>query len=258
MLRISLTLFALALGLFAWADEPSVADIIARSNQAAYYAGEDGRARVTMTIRDASGGTRERKMTILRKDSGGLDQKFYVYFEGPADVRKMAYLVWKNAEGEDDRWLWLPALNLVKRIAPGDKRTSFVGSDFVYEDVSGRRIDEDSHELIESDEKTWLIKSTPQDPGSVEFAYYHLWIDKATYLPLKAEYYSPDGNLYRRVEALELDTIQGHPTVLQARVSDLVSGSTTINEFTEVSYDLGLAERIFSERFLRRPPREVR
>jgi len=235
-----------------------VHEIVAKANRASYYAGRDGRAEVTMTITDAKGGTRTREFTILRMNTGGDDQKFYVYFEAPADVRKMAYLVWKNAGGDDDRWLWLPALNLVKRIAPGDKRTSFVGSDFVYEDVSGRGTEEDDHELIEETDTQYHLRSVPKDPGSVEFAFYELWIDKDTFLPRKAEYTDEKGKLYRRVEALEVEVIEGYPTVLESRVTDLVNGTQTTNVFANVGYDLGLNERIFTERFLRRPPREVR
>jgi len=251
-------LLSLYLGLAAMAGEPGVDEIVANANQASYYAGKDGRAAVTMTIHDAAGGTRERVFTILRLNQEGGNQKFYVYFEEPADVKKMAFLVWKNVGGNDDRWLWLPALNLVKRIAPGDKRTSFVGSDFVYEDVSGRGVQEDVHELVSSEGDHFLLKNTPKDPAAVEFAYYDLWIDKQTWLPVKAEYHDRDGKLYRRVEALKIETIAGHPTVMVSQVSDLVSGSKTVNSFTDVRYDIGLDERIFSERFLRRPPREVR
>ncbi len=128
-------LFALA----APAEEFTAQQIVDKANRAAYYAGGDGRAEVRMVITDAGGGQRVREFTILRLNADNGDQKFYIYFQAPADVRKMAYLVWKNigAGRDDDRWLWLPALNLARRIAPGDKRTSFVGSDFVYEDVSG-------------------------------------------------------------------------------------------------------------------------
>jgi len=234
-------------------------EIVAKANDAAYYAGKDGRADVKMTISDAKGGTRVREFTILRLTVADRDQKFYVYFKAPADVRKMAYLVWKHTGKKDDeRWLWIPALNLKKRIAPGDKRTNFVGSDFVYEDVSGRDLDDDDHELVETSETQYVIKNTPKDPKSVEFSRYDVWIDKDTFLPRKAEYYDRTGQLYRRVEATKVTTIQGRPTVTESVAGDLKAGTQTTNAFSNIRYDTGLKETIFTERFLRRPPREVR
>jgi hypothetical protein len=233
--------------------------IVEKANQASYYAGEDGRADVKMTIHDAGGGKREREFRILRLNTADGDQKFYVYFQAPADVRKMAYLVWKKTgeNQDDDRWMWMPALNLVRRIAPGDKRTSFVGSDFVYEDVSGRNTRADTHELVDTTETQYVLRNVPVDPGSVEFSEYTVWIDKNTFLPRKAEYKDKQGKVYRTVEATRVETIDGHPTVMESVVNDRVTGSRTVNAFSAVSYDLGLKEQIFSERFLRRPPREV-
>jgi len=253
-----ISLLLLSVGLYVSPQNPSVDEIVAKANHAAYYAGTDGRARVTMVITDARGGTRERAFTILRRNGEGGDQKFYVYFEAPADVRKTAFLVWKKAQGDDDRWLWLPDLNLSKRIAPGDKRTSFVGSDFVYEDVSGRGTDEDTHTLVDTTDTHYVLDNVPKDPGSVDFARYRLWVDKTTFLPMKAEYWDTQGTLFRRVEALTVETVQDIPTVMESKVSDLRAGTHTVNRFTDVSYNLGLDDNIFSERFLRRPPREIR
>ena len=259
------TLSALAFALLWAATLPSVAEeltadqIVGKANQASYYAAEDGRADVKMVITDGRGGTRERAFTILRMNVSDEDQKFYVYFKKPADVRKMAFLVCKNVGPgkDDDRWMWLPALNLVRRIAPGDKRTSFVGSDFLYEDVSGRNINADTHELVETTDEQYLIKNVPVDPSSVEFSYYHVWIDRETFLPRRAEYYDRQDKLYRRVEATKVETVKGHPTVMESVVNDLNTGGHTVNSFSDVDYDIGLKETIFSERFLRRPPREV-
>ena len=129
----------------------SVQEIVDRSNLAAYYEGKDGRSHVNMTITDSQGRTRERRFIILRRDDkDGGDQKFYVHFSRPSDVRNMVFMVWKHIGQNDDRWLYLPALDLVKRIAASDKRTSFVGSHFFYEDVSGRNPADDTHELIET------------------------------------------------------------------------------------------------------------
>lgn len=236
---------------------PSAKEIVEKANRASYYAGKDGKADITMTISAPDGSTRSRQFTMLRLTDKGADQKFYIYFKAPADVRKMAFLVWKNIARDDDRWLWLPALNLKKRIAPGDKRTSFVGSDFFYEDVSGRGTEEDTHQLVEETADAFVLRSEPKDPDSVEFAWYQVWIDKRNFLPLKAIYYDRQGQAYRQVEALKIDLIDGYPTVLEAKASDLRAGTSTINSFSNISYDIGLNPRIFTERFLRRPPREI-
>jgi outer membrane lipoprotein-sorting protein len=239
--------------------ELSVDDIVFRANQAAYYAGEDGQADVKMVITDANGGTREREFRILRKNTGDRTQKFYVYFKEPADVRRQVFMVWKEVEqGKDDRrWLFLPALNLVKPIAPGDKRTSFVGSDFVYEDVSGRALWEDTHELIDETDTHYIVKNVPKDPSAVDFSEYTVQIDKETFLPIKAEYLDKNGKLYRTVEALKTETVQGFPTVMASKVTDIARGTHTVNTFSNIQYNIGLNERLFTERFLRRPPREA-
>lgn len=247
---------AVSTGVYA---ELSVDEIVNRANQAAYYAGQDGKADVEMKIIDKSGSVRTREFTLLRMNTSGGNQKFYVYFKKPADLYKQAFLVWKEtAEGkEDSRWMWLPALNLKRSIAPGDKRTSFVGSDFVYEDVSGRNLKEDIHELIETTDTQYVIKNTPKKPDDVEFSYYTVRIDKATFLPRKAEYYDKNGKPYRTVEATKVETIQDIPTVVESVVKDLNTGGKTINTFSNIKYSIGLKENIFTERFLRRPPREV-
>lgn len=240
----------------ALAAGPSADEIVTRANLAAYYQGEDGSAHVKMIITGARGTTRTREFIILRRDvEDGADQKFYVYFERPADVRKMVYMVWKHVGKDDDRWLYLPALDLVKRIAASDKRTSFAGSHFLYEDVSGRSIEDDTHELVETTDAHYVLHNVPKDAKSVEFASYKLWIDKKTFLPMKAEYLDKHGRKYRIVEALEVKDIQGFPTVVKSRVQDLKSGGSTVSEFTKVKYNVKLPDRIFTERYLRRTPR---
>ena len=240
-------------------ENPGVEEIVEKANLAAYYAGSDGRAKVKMTITDAQGRNRERELVMLRRDvTDGGEQKFYVYFEKPGDVRKMVFMVHKYLDRDDDRWLYLPALDLVKRIAASDKRTSFVGSHFVYEDVSGRLVNEDVHELIETTDSHFVVKNTPKDTAGVEFSSYIVWIDRTTYLPMKAEYYDREGLKYRLVEALEIQTIQGNPTIVKSKVIDLAGGGETVAEFIDIRYDIGLDDNIFTERYLRRPPREVR
>lgn len=238
-------------------DLPSVDEIVRKANLASYYQGEDGRASVHMVITDAQGRTRERKFVILRRDvTDGGDQKFYIYFNRPSDVRKMVFMVWKHLDRDDDRWLYLPALDLVKRIASSDKRTSFTGSHFFYEDVSGRNPQEDVHKLIETTDRHFVLNNIPKDPKTVEFSSFMMWIDRKTHLPMKAEYLDRRGKKYRIVEALQVKAIQGFPTVVKSRVRDLRSGGNTVTDFSKIKYNIKIPDKVFTERYLRRAPRK--
>ena len=241
------------------ADVPDVQTIVTKANVVAYYQGDDGKAKVKMTITDKRGQKREREFIILRKDvTDGGDQNYFVYFQRPADVRRMTYMVHKHAaiDKDDDRWLYMPAIDRVNRIAAGDKRTSFVGSDFLYEDVSGRSLDEDTRELTETTDTQFIVKNTPKKPDSVEFSYYTVAIDRKNYVPTKMEFFDKEGKLYRTIESQKVETIQDFPTVTKSVVQDLKTGSKTEMEFTEVQYNIKIGD-VFEERYLRRPPREA-
>jgi len=259
-------LFACALGAATATAQPDVDEIIHRANLTAYYQGKDGRAQVQMTITDKQGRERHRRLTILRRDQADSDalddqsywseQFYYVYFQRPADLNRTVFMVRKHLDTDDDRWLYLPALDLVRRISATDKRNSFAGSDFFYEDVSGRNVELDRHELIETTDTYFVIRSTPLESDQVEFAYYESYIHKDSFIPVQVSYFKDDDNKYREATALAVDQIDGYPTVTRARMRALETGSQTVMEYLSVEYDIGLPEDIFSERYLRSAPRE--
>ena len=239
------------------ADLDDVGEIVRQANLAAFYAGQDGRAEARMTIVDGQGRKQVRQFTILRRDvADGGDQSFLVRFSFPADIRNTVFMVHKHVGGDDDRWLYLPGLDLVKRIAAGDKRTSFMGSHFFYEDVSGRALAEDEHTLLETSATHYVVRNVPRDPQSVEFAEYTVWIDKSNMMPVRTEYTNASGKVYRRVEALEVQVIDGHPTATRMQVTDLERGAHTLTETRSIRYDNGVPEDVFTERSLRNPPRK--
>ncbi|GAB2994126.1 outer membrane lipoprotein-sorting protein [Psychrosphaera aestuarii] len=240
-------------------DVISAQEIINKAELAAYYAGNDGKTQARMMIIDEQDRRQVRQFTILRKDvEDGGDQKMLVFFSRPADVSGMVFRVEKRNKisEDDDRWLYLPGLDLVKRISAGDKRTSFVGSHFFYEDVSGRSTKADTFELISQNDTRYILKATPKQPNEVEFNYYQIEIDKQTYLPMLIDFYDSNNNKYRSVETLETETISGHVTVTKSKITDLKAGGYTLMEFRNISYDIGLPDSIFTERSLKTPPVE--
>ncbi len=236
-------------------------EIVSKSQAAFFYPGEDMKVRVEMRLISSSGKTRLRELTMLRKNLGppGGMQKYFIYFHRPADVKGMTFMVFKYPRRDDDRWLFIPALNMVRRIAARDKTSSFVGSDFTYEDVSGRDLGEDDHELLREETidgtECFVVKSTPKK-ADVNYSYKLSWIDRKTFLPLKEEYYDLGGALFRVFRAVEIKEIQGFPTVIKRTMTNVQSGHKTEVVFKSIRYNVGLKERFFSERFLKMPPRK--
>ncbi len=264
LLTVFCVLFIIPAGASLAADSSlSVDEIVDNALKVNYYNGRDGRAAVDMSIIDAQDRERQRSLIILRRDDVQAedpddsflgDQKFYVYFRRPADVRQMAFMVWKHTDSPDDRWLYLPDLDLVKRIASSEERTSFVGSHFFYEDVSGRNKTEDTHQLVETTDNFYVLKSTPKNPDNVEFAYYKMWIHRGSFVVTQTRYYNRNEKVYREYTALNVEHIQNFPTVTKARMSDERLGGHTILTYSDVRYNIGLPDDIFTERYLRRPP----
>ncbi len=266
---MSLILFGVSGQCCASEDALSVETIVAGANHASLYQGADCQGTTTMTITDKQGRVRKRQFNMLRKngDTQDKEQKYFVYFIEPSDVRKMVFMVHKHVglETDDDRWLYMPSLDLVKRIAASDKRTSFVGSDFLYEDISGRSPEEDTHELLETTDTSYVVKNTPKKPDAVEFASYVAHIDKTTFLPMRIEYVKAGGRPYRVIEVLDVEPVEAtesgkpvtYPTVVRSVARDLESGSQTEMVFSNVRYNAGLTDDLFTERYLRRAPKEV-
>lgn len=257
---LALFLFISLPGSDITSPEISAREIVNKMLLNYYYANDDLHSHVYMEIVSPRGEKRIREFVIMRKDLEDGRQLYYTYFYKPSDVQGVVFMVHKNVDRDDDRWLYLPAIDLVRRISANDKHSSFVGSHFTYEDVSGRHLDEDEYQLLgqESfkDKPCYLIKAIPKDKDIVEFAYRKIWIDKKTYLPLKVEHYNLRDEVYKIYEALEIKEIQATATITKAKMSDLKNSGYTYIEFNEVKYNLGIPADIFTERYLRRPARK--
>jgi outer membrane lipoprotein-sorting protein len=243
----------------ARAADPSAEEIVKRSLEAFYYAGNDMRAKVRMKLINPQGNVREREMTMLRINLGKSgDQRYYIYFHGLADVKGTSFLVWKYPGKESDRWIYVPALKLVKRIAADDKRSSFVGSDFTYEDVSGRNVEDETHTVVRKEDlggrPTYVVESKPKTV--FDYSRRLSWIDSERWLPLKEEYFDARNEPLRTFTADKVELTGKQWTIMARSMKNLQSGHRTEVVYQEVGYDLGLKPDIFTERYLRDAPRQ--
>jgi outer membrane lipoprotein-sorting protein len=217
--------------------------------------GKDETSEVTMRLVTKGGDQRVRKLKMLQKGKSS-SKKVLIEFSEPADVRGVKFLVWRHPDRDDDRWLYLPSLHMVRRISAADKRSSFVGSDFVYEDIAGRDVDQDKHALTGSEtihgQECYVVKSVPRDSKSAEFAHKVSWVRKDGFVAIQEKYYDRRGDLLKQFTVDDLDNIQGIWTVRKQTMRNLQTGHHTIVTWDKVKYNTGLGDDVFTERYLRR------
>lgn len=222
--------------------------------------GKDMTADVTLEIQPKTGSKRIRQFSLLRKEFTGMT-KLVTKFISPADVRDAAFLVWDEHNKADRRWLYLPAIGQVRRLASSEDRTSFFGSDFVYEDLTNRDPDLDTHTFVASQKvpgpggvqwDCWVVDSVPKDAKKVDFVKYRSWIWKDDPLLMRQEYQDAAGKVIRRGELRSIKKIQGIWTWHQGTMHNLKTGSKTLLEMKNVKYDTGVADERFTETQLSR------
>jgi hypothetical protein len=170
-------------------------------------------------------------------------------FDSPADIRGTAFLTWEHDDPakEDDKWLYMPALKKVRRISGSSKKEYFMGSDFTYDDMGDRNVDEDIHTLRGEESVNghdcWKIESVPVDPEDA-YTHKHVYVDKAVHIVVKAEYFDKDG-LLKVYQAFDVQQKDGFWTVVRSEMDNQARNHKTILELGDIQYNKGIKDHIF-------------
>jgi len=237
---------------------PSGAAVMERCVAAWYYPGRDMVARLRMEILDRGGKTSYREMTMFRKNMAGDggEQRYLIYFHEPGDVRRMTCMVWKHIGGDDERWMYVPAIDRIRRVA-APERSRFLGSDFVREEFSGRDADADSHRVVElvrhRGRMCWKVESTPRT--TTDFAHMTTWVDTTTYLPWTQEFRNRRDDVFRtftvdRVKEIRAPDGRKIPTIVDRSVWGRDRKNRTRLIHKRVRYDVGLTDDDFTQQHL--------
>jgi hypothetical protein len=152
----------------------------------------DFTAELEMILRNRHGeeSVRSLRSQTLEQEADG--DKSLVVFDAPADVKGTALLTFSHKTGDDDQWLYLPALKRVKRISSSNKSGPFVGSEFAYEDISSQEVEEYTYKYVGDDvldgREMFVIEQYPVDPRS-GYTRQVAWIDKEEYRQWKVDFY---------------------------------------------------------------------
>ena len=198
---------------------------------------------------------RIRELATYRIDKGNGEADNLVRFLAPEDIAGTGLLSSGKADGSTDQWLYLPELDRVRRIAGDRKGGRFVGSDLYYEDLQERKPAMDRHRLLGQDQldgvACQVLESVPVDPSNSVYRKRVSWIDPATAMVLRIDYYEKDDTRpSKRWVAVERKKIQGYWTVTDSRMTDLATGHETRLVVQVARYDRRLPARLFTSRAL--------
>ena len=211
--------------------------------------GEDMTCRQTMELIPASGQPRVRELTIVGADHGGL-RRSLLRFTAPADIEGTGFLALEDGQGGTEQFLYLPALKRSRRIVAGQKGRSFVNTDFTFEDMERRPVDDSEHAVTGEEAvegvACWILESRPKPETESQYVMVRAWVARDMLLPLRVDFFKKGPEPVKRYTVLQLENIQDIWTETKVVMEDLESGHRTVLTTSDVRYDTGVAESAFS------------
>jgi outer membrane lipoprotein-sorting protein len=215
-------------------------------------------AEVTMQLASADGRIRTRRLTwrILEPEAEGEGEKSLALFHEPRDIAGTAFLSFTHIAEPDDQWLYLPSLKRVKRISAASKSSSFVGSEFAYEDLLSDEVEKFDYRWIRDEECgdlfCFVVERRPRYENS-GYSRQVLWIDRQEYRPMGIEFYDRKDRLLKtltfKVYRQHLDRFwRAH----ELHMENHLTGKKTVLVFDTIRLRTGLGEDDFSPESLRR------
>lgn len=217
----------------------------------------------TMILTNDKGQTRERKSTTLSKlQKNGVDSDLIVKFHTPADIKGTGFLQIEHSSGDDDLWIYLPALSKIRRLVANNKKDSFVGSDFSYGDILLPKVDLYKHSLLRVEtidgHDCYVIESIPKDETVKRDNGYSKkisWVRKDNFLETRVQYFDLNGELLKTQTAshhklLEADTQRW--MALRREMINRQTGHKTLITFDQVDAGVPIADDLFTTRTIER------
>ena len=213
--------------------------------------GDTRSSELSMTLINKSGAKRERKITSFAMDVG-KDIKQIMFFRYPNDVKGTGFLTvdYDDINKDDDKWLYLPAMKKTRRISGKSSKTDyFMGSDFTYDDVGQRNIDEDTHKLLREEKVDgidyWVVESVPKK-GDEIFSKKISWIRKDCLIAAKVEYYDKLGKLHRALKVENVVQVDGFWSIAKMSMENVQTNHKTLLEFGDIKFNIPLDAKTFT------------
>jgi hypothetical protein len=230
--------------------------------------GRDSRSTMRMRLYDRQGRVRERALSITSLKGGPgrptPGDRSLTRFTYPRDIEGTGFLVWEHPAADDERFLYLPSLGRVRRIAGNETQDSFVGSDFTYEDIGGREFADYTYTLLDeqaawtapdgSTHAAYRLESRRRDAGA-RFPRVVSLVRKDIFIVVHADIYNRRDEPQKVFDVRRLGQIEGIWTVTEMVMADTLQKTRTELVVEQAGYNVGLTADDFTRRELERGAR---
>ena len=207
-----------------------------------------------LQVFDAKGKISDKRWSFDRLGSHG-NSKAVLRFNAPAEVKGVALLVVNHPDRASDQWMWTPAIERDRRIALQDRSTRFFGTDFSFEDLEERDVNQYEYVLLGDDSvdgvACWKIQSQPKEGKSSQYTRSIVWVRKDNYAFARIENFIKD-QAVRRLVYSDIQNVQGIWTARQLEMSDLRRGSRTRLTLDKLQYNVPMKDDDFTLQAIRR------
>jgi hypothetical protein len=214
-------------------------------------------ANMLMILRNKHGRESRRKIRyrVLEVENDG-DMSLTI-FDSPKDVKGTAFLNYTHKVGDDNQWLYLPALKRVKRISSSNKSGSFMGSEFAYEDIAIQEVEIYTYIWLRDEpydnRECFVVERYPVDKKNSGYIRQVAWIDMAEYRSWKVEYFDRK-NTHLKTLTIK-DYHQYNDRFWRPDIMFMVNhqtGKSTELQFSNYLFKVGLGPDDFNKNSLKR------
>ncbi len=228
------------------------ADVDARAIMKRVYeqdANHDLTMKANFQIFDKQGQSTKKEFTYMRMGAPG-ESRTLVAFTAPKDIRGVVLLSIQNGEAAS-QYIFTPATQRVRSVAPQERSARFIGTDFTFEDIGQHVLGDFSYALIDSSEtingyKTYKIQVTPVDPGRSQYKYIYYWVAQDKPVIVFAEFYDAQGKKVRTLHATDLKQEHGVWGARHTEMRTVAEGTRTVLTIDSVKFNAKPDEKLFT------------
>lgn len=199
---------------------------------------------------DKQGEKGKREFTLMRLQTGG-ESKTLVAFTAPHEIRGVVLLSINEKGKPASQSMYTPATQRVRSVVQQERSARFIGTDFTFEDIGERVLDDFNYKLIGNGElidghKTYKIEADPAAADRSQYKHIYYWVAQDVPVILFAELYDANGSKVRVMHATTLKRENGIWGARHTEMRTIADGTRTVLTINSVKFNTKPDAKLFT------------